>query len=95
MSSLTLDLPQVAAALSMKPAAFIRRRPRLQREHGFPRALPGCGPVWSSWQVEAWIRAGGVPAPAEEPPPPAARGAQAIIDAARQNLEARYLGERR
>jgi predicted DNA-binding transcriptional regulator AlpA len=86
---LSLNLEQVALALSMSPKTFIRRRPRLQRDYSFPRPLPGCGSVWSAALVEAWIRAGGVPAePEPVTPPQTAR--QKIIDEARQNLEARY-----
>jgi hypothetical protein len=86
---LSLKLDEVAKVLNMTPEQFIRRRPRMQAQFHFPRALPGCGPIWSAAQVEAWINAGGVPA---EPGPARKTAIKSLVEQARHNLEARYAG---
>jgi hypothetical protein len=54
-----LTLVQVAERLQLTPEAFMRKRPRLQREHGFPRVLPGLCERWSAAQIDDWIEHGG------------------------------------
>lgn len=50
---------EVAAALGRGEAWFRRMHGRLSRFEKFPRPLPGCGLVWSTVQVTAWIKGGG------------------------------------
>ena len=53
----TATAAEVAALLAMDKDDFLRRRPRLQTVHGFPRVLPGCGRRWSRTAVLDWIEA--------------------------------------
>lgn len=82
----------VAAELQIDERQFFMRRPRLQREHGFPRALPGCLLRWSRAQVLAWINAGGE-MPDDEPP--TIERPRLVVDNARDLLTARYVEARR
>ena len=86
----TLTLHDVAERLSMKDHEFQQRRGRMQREYHFPRALPGCGNVWSTRLVDAWIDAGGSCAVHAHSPAPIPDGWQAAIDADRKKLEEQY-----
>ncbi|HLJ72118.1 MAG TPA: hypothetical protein VKU03_12425 [Roseiarcus sp.] len=51
----TMTPAQIAEALQVDERTFLARRPRLQRDYAFPRALPGCMLRWSRAQVLAWI----------------------------------------
>jgi hypothetical protein len=72
----------------MSPSEFARRRGRLQHRYNFPRALPGCGNVWSAHLVDSWIDAGGCNNVEASPPP--LQGEDALVEADRQRLEERY-----
>lgn len=52
-----LTAPQVAAALGYRPAWFYRNRARLEAEHGFPRAVDGCGLRWDPAAIGDWLDA--------------------------------------
>lgn len=60
-----IDSAAVAARIGMiDAAAFLRARPRLERDHGFPLPMPTLrrGMLWRADQVAAWLDAQGRPA---------------------------------
>lgn len=81
---------EIAAALQVDEQTFFARRPRLQRDHGFPRALPGCLLRWSRAQVLAWINNGGRLPDSE--PPLSSEPPRLIVDNAHALLMKRYAG---
>lgn len=81
-----LRAAEVAGLLGVSVSTFHRTRRALEGK-GFPRALPGLETRWSEAQVRAWIDGGGHVSPPRERP---AR----FVEAARDDLEARYAGGR-
>lgn len=71
-------------------AAFLRQRPRLERDHDFPAPMPtSLRPlIWRRSEIEGWVRAQGRPAtmaPADGFHPPAhASGNVVLLDRARR-----------
>jgi hypothetical protein len=87
MQSNVITLEEIAAELHVQPAHAARKCRQLANDAGFPRSLPGLPNRWSRAQVEAWFAAGGAPAPVAKIEP-----APDQVAAARQILEARYVG---
>ena len=52
-----LTSAQVAARLGHKASWFLRRRPSLEADHGFPRPVDGCGMRWDPAAIERWLDA--------------------------------------
>lgn len=95
--AMVLTTEGVAALLGIDTATFLARRPRMVREHGFPRCLPGLPGRWPRLQVEHWINSGGNIVPEAEkaghetgfPALPAGRTSSFIRDQ-RAALQQRY-----
>lgn len=49
-----LDVAGAARALGRTPAWFRRHRAELERQHGFPKPLPGLGLRWDPKAIELW-----------------------------------------
>ena len=83
MQQVTLTIDEVAEMLHRRPETLRRRWRALNREHDFPRPLPGLGLVWSRALVVAWIEAGGALAA------PSAEGS--FTQRARESLERQFV----
>jgi len=80
---------EVAALLGCSLATLPAKWRRLNRDHGFPRPLPGNGNAWSRYLVNKWIDT----TDAERDLPRERRPRRAVaIEQQRQALEARYAG---
>ena len=50
-----LNMPQVAQRLGHSRAWFYRNREMLEREHGFPGSVLGCGKRWDPTAIDCWL----------------------------------------
>jgi hypothetical protein len=87
MASPVIHIDDLAAVLQVKPCSARRTVRKLQKQHGFPTALPGLPARFSRHAVDLWFRTNGgalaAPAPANDQP------ADAVAQH-RAHLEARY-----
>lgn len=70
MSDKPVSLPQVAERMGKKYAWMQRHAVRLQRDHNFPRPIPGFGHVWDPVAIEEWLIAQRRPQPTADSPAP-------------------------
>lgn len=77
---------EVAELLGVSLGTLPAKWRRLNRQHGFPRPLPGRSDAWSRVLVDEWIA---TPAEERERPGRTPRR-EASIARQRENLEARY-----
>lgn len=52
-----LDAPALAHLLGISTTRFLRRRPQLEMEHGFPPPVRGLALRWDPLAIEAWLAA--------------------------------------
>lgn len=89
MSALQLyTRDEVAALLGCSLATLPAKWRRLNRDHGFPRPLPGRADAWSRILVDEWIAT-----PEDERGRPRSQSRRdGAVAAQRAALEARYVG---
>lgn len=89
MPTHTMTLDELAEEMGRRPSTMRRVWPRLHRQHGFPRPLPGGRLIWSRDLVRAWIRSAALPAaPANDDGRAADADAAAVIESYRRELRA-------
>lgn len=79
---------EVAETLGMSRAGFLRVRPRLENQLGFPEPMPHCKRpmLWRADQVDVWVETRGLPKDVENMVDPAdiASGRVALLAEARK-----------